>query len=51
MQTSLDISSCHPTVLTLLPDFLAQQQSEVRESRETAIRVKLMTAAQQTINC
>jgi peptidoglycan hydrolase CwlO-like protein len=37
--------------LALLPDFLAQQQSEVRESREPRIRVKSMNAARQPINC
>jgi hypothetical protein len=38
-------------LLALLPDFLAQRQSEFRESRESHIRVKSMNAAQQTIKC
>jgi archaellum component FlaC len=37
--------------LVLLPDFLSQRQSEIRESREAHTRVKSMTAAQKTINC
>jgi hypothetical protein len=36
--------------LTLLPDFLSQRQSELRESRVAHTRVKSMKAAQQTIN-
>jgi hypothetical protein len=35
------------TLLSLLPDFLSQRQSEGREAH---IRLKSMTAAQQTIN-
>jgi hypothetical protein len=38
-------------LLVLLPDFLAQLQSELRECCEAHIRVKSMNAAQQTINC
>jgi predicted nucleic acid-binding Zn-ribbon protein len=37
--------------LALLPDFLAQRQSEVRDSLEAPICVKSVNAAQQTINC
>jgi hypothetical protein len=38
-------------LLVLLPDFLAQLQSELRERCEAHIRVKSMKAAQQTMNC
>jgi hypothetical protein len=37
--------------LVLLPDFMAQLQSELGESREVHIRVKSMNAEEQTINC
>jgi hypothetical protein len=37
--------------LVLLPYFLVQRQSEVRESRKAHIHVKLMNAAQQIANC
>jgi hypothetical protein len=38
------------TLLALLPYFLAQRQSQVRESRDAHIRVKSMNAAQQMIH-
>jgi hypothetical protein len=38
-------------ILALLPDFLAQRQRKIHESREAHIRVKSLGTAQQMINC
>lgn len=38
-------------ILALLPDFLAQRQREIVESREKHIRVKSGGEAHQIINC
>jgi hypothetical protein len=38
------------TILALLPDFLAQRQREIQESREAHIRVKSVGTVQETLN-